>query len=46
MRGELLKYLDRLRTQATIVWKNDELQKAYEVALQKRAQIVAAQPAA
>jgi parvulin-like peptidyl-prolyl isomerase len=46
MRGELLKYLDRLRTQATIVWKNDELQKAYDVALQKRAQVVAAQPAA
>jgi peptidyl-prolyl cis-trans isomerase SurA len=46
MRGELLKYLDRLRGQATIVWKNDELQKAYELALQKRAQVVAAQPAA
>ena len=37
MRGELLKYLDRLREQATIVWKNDELKKAYELALQKRA---------
>ena len=45
-RGELLKYLDRLRAQATIVWKNDELKKAYELALEKRAQALAAQPAA
>jgi peptidyl-prolyl cis-trans isomerase SurA len=46
MRGEVMKYLDRLRAQATIVWKNDELKKAYEQGLQKRAQAVAAQPAA
>jgi parvulin-like peptidyl-prolyl isomerase len=35
-RGELLKYLDRLRTQATITWRNDELKHAYEQALAKR----------
>ena len=35
-RGELLKYLDRLRTQATITWRNDELKRAYEQALAKR----------
>jgi peptidyl-prolyl cis-trans isomerase SurA len=46
MRGEILKYLDRLRAQATIVWKNDELKKAYDQALEKRAQAMAAQPAA
>jgi peptidyl-prolyl cis-trans isomerase SurA len=34
--GELLKYLDRLRTQATITWRNDDLKKAYEQALEKR----------
>ena len=45
MQGELSKYLDRLREQATIVWKNDELKKAYELALQKRAK-TAPQPAA
>jgi peptidyl-prolyl cis-trans isomerase SurA len=46
LRGEMLKYLDRLRAQATIVWKNDELKKAYEQALQKRGEIQAAPPAA
>jgi len=45
MRGELLKYLDRLREQATIVWRNDELKKAYELALEKRAKAGATQPA-
>src|SRR4051812_18274838 len=44
MQGELLKYLGRLREQATIVWKNDELKKAYDVALQQRAK-TASQPA-
>jgi hypothetical protein len=39
-----MKYLDRLREQATIVWKNDELKKAYELALQNRAKAVS-QPA-
>jgi hypothetical protein len=28
--------LDRLRTQATITWRNDELKQAYEWALAKR----------
>lgn len=35
-RGELLKYLERLREQATITWRNDELKKAYDVALERR----------
>ena len=33
---ELLKYLDQLREQATVTWRNDDLKKAYEVALEKR----------
>jgi parvulin-like peptidyl-prolyl isomerase len=37
-RGELTKYLKRLRAQAIIEWKNDELRKMYE-------QRVAAEPA-
>lgn len=45
MRGELLKYLDRLREQATIVWKNDELKKAYDLALEKRAKALTQQAA-
>jgi parvulin-like peptidyl-prolyl isomerase len=36
LRGEREKYLDRLRAQATITWRNGELQKAYESALAKR----------
>lgn len=36
--GELQKYLDRLREQATITWRNDELKKAYEQALASRRQ--------
>jgi parvulin-like peptidyl-prolyl isomerase len=44
MQGELLKYLGRLREQATIVWKNDELKKAYDGALLQRAK-TASQPA-
>jgi parvulin-like peptidyl-prolyl isomerase len=44
--GELIKYLDRLRDQATIVWKNDELKKAYDLALQQRAKGPTARPAA
>lgn len=35
-RGETLKYLDRLREQANIVWRHDELKKAYEKALADR----------
>jgi peptidyl-prolyl cis-trans isomerase SurA len=30
------KYLDRLREQATIVWRNAELKKAYDTALSRR----------
>jgi peptidyl-prolyl cis-trans isomerase SurA len=36
MSGERSKYLDKLRGEATIVWRNDELKKAYEQALAKR----------
>jgi parvulin-like peptidyl-prolyl isomerase len=36
LRGEREKYLDRLRAQATITWRNTELEKAYETALAKR----------
>jgi parvulin-like peptidyl-prolyl isomerase len=36
LRGERDKYLDRLRAQATITWRNDELKKAYETALARR----------
>jgi parvulin-like peptidyl-prolyl isomerase len=36
LRGEREKYLERLRAQATITWRNAELQKAYETALAKR----------
>jgi len=36
LRGEREKYLDRLRTQATITWRNAELEKAYNTALTKR----------
>lgn len=35
-RSEMTKYLDRLRAQATIQWRNDELKKAYELALAER----------
>jgi peptidyl-prolyl cis-trans isomerase SurA len=38
LRGEREKYLDRLREQATISWRNSELQKAYESALTRRRQ--------
>ena len=36
LRGEREKYLERLREQATITWRNSELQKAYETALARR----------
>jgi peptidyl-prolyl cis-trans isomerase SurA len=32
-REEYVKFLDRLRTQAIIEWKNDEIKKAYELGL-------------
>lgn len=44
-KAELEKYLDRLREQASITWRNDELKRAYEQALTKRRQ-AAATPAA
>lgn len=34
--AEMLKYLDKLREQATISWQNAELKKAYDQALDKR----------
>jgi len=44
-RGELEKYLDKLRSQATITWRNDELKKAYEQGLVDRHNALeAAQP--
>jgi peptidyl-prolyl cis-trans isomerase SurA len=45
--AELLKYLDQLREQATVTWRNDDLKKAYEQALEKRRKqpaVAAAQP--
>ena len=35
-RGELQKYLEKLRAQAIVTWKNDELKKAYDQALADR----------
>lgn len=35
-RGEMQKYVEKLRDQAIISWKNDELKKAYEQALAER----------
>ena len=37
-RGALQKYLDQLRSQATIDWKNTELKRAYDLALARRRQ--------
>jgi peptidyl-prolyl cis-trans isomerase SurA len=39
--GERMKYLERLRSQATITWRNDELKKAYEQALAARRKVLA-----
>ena len=36
-RGEFGKYLERLRTQAIIEWKNDEVKKAYESGVKTQA---------
>jgi parvulin-like peptidyl-prolyl isomerase len=41
MTAERLKYIDRLRAQATITWRNDELKKAYEQALAARQKALA-----
>ncbi len=46
LRGEREKYLDRLREQATITWRNPELQKAYETALTKRKETASQQTSA
>jgi parvulin-like peptidyl-prolyl isomerase len=35
-RGEMQKYIEKLRAQAIVSWKNDELKKAYEHALADR----------
>lgn len=45
-RAALQRYLDGLREQATIDWKNDELKRAYEQALAKRRQELATASAA
>jgi hypothetical protein len=34
--GEMVKYLEKLRSQAKITWRHDELKKAYEHALTQR----------
>ena len=36
--GEYLKFIDKLRTEAIIDWKNDEIKKAYEVGLKNAEQ--------
>ena len=43
--GELMKYLERLRSQATVTWRNDELKRAYDQALAKRQAGAPATPA-
>jgi parvulin-like peptidyl-prolyl isomerase len=46
LRGEREKYLERLRAQATITWRNEELKKAYETALAKRKETASQQSSA
>jgi foldase protein PrsA len=36
-RREFLKYLDKLRAQAIIEWKNEDIKKAYEEGLNRQA---------
>lgn len=36
--GEMVRYLEKLRSQAKIIWRHDELEKAYERALADRRQ--------
>ena len=38
-RGQLLVYLQQLRTQAIIDWKNDEIKKAYELGLKQQSNV-------
>jgi len=45
-RGETQKYLEKLRSAATITWRNDELKKAYEQALAERQKALEAEPPA
>jgi len=45
-RGEMVKYVDRLREQATVVFRNAELEKAYQQALTARRRAASAAPAA
>ena len=40
-RGEFGKYLERLRTQAIIEWKNDEVKKAYDAGVKVQADTAA-----
>jgi peptidyl-prolyl cis-trans isomerase SurA len=42
VRAERMRYLERLRSQATITWRNDELKRAYEQALAARRQAIGA----
>jgi peptidyl-prolyl cis-trans isomerase SurA len=44
--AELEKYVKRLRTQAMIEWKNDEVKKAYDQALAEEAKEIATPPVA
>jgi parvulin-like peptidyl-prolyl isomerase len=41
MAAERLRYLERLRSQATITWRNEELRKAYDQALAERRKALA-----
>jgi parvulin-like peptidyl-prolyl isomerase len=45
-RGETQKYLEKLRSVATVTWRNDELKKAYEQALAERQKALEAEQAA
>ena len=38
--GEFVKFIARLRAEAIIDWKNDEVKKAYEVGLKEQAEQV------
>ena len=42
-RGQMVQYLQQLRTQAIIDWKNEEVKKAYEVGLKQQAAAPTAQ---
>lgn len=40
-RAEFGRYLTRLRAQAIIEWKNDEIKKAYDLGLERQAKVIA-----